>query len=577
MIDSSKLKGWSDRWRSLAQTNQPELKRLLVLTSIFFSFLLIFSLHRYFTYYASYDQGIFNQIFWNNLHGRWFQSSLTAGISADVVQNGTVPPVNFVHFAHHFVPTFLLWLPLYALFPHPVTLTVLQVGLMTAGGAMLYALARHSLASNLALLITAGYFSAIAVIGSTFANFYEHCQIPLFVFSMLLALEKQRWWLFWLMVLLVLGIREDTGIILFGIGVYLLGSRRHPRVGVALCLLSFAYVAVATNVIMASFSDDIPRIHLSSRFRQYVQGNPAPSTIDVLWGMITHPIEVLRSLLTPFDRRLVYLLGHWIPLAFIPALAPASWTMAGFPLLSLMLQSGQSALGITLRYAVAVVPGMFYGVILWWSHRPKRLVPKPEGSGWRSLAWAVRTRQLTPLFRKFWVVCLVVSIGSAILANPNQAFYFLLPESFNPWVFVTLPQQWQRTAIFNQMLSQIPADATVSATTHLIPQLSSRQKVIRLPEIRLKNENGQVEEMEYLVADLWRLQQYMPAFKNDRDRLKRIIPVLDQAISEQRYGVLDVQDKIVFLRKGVDSNPAALAAWKISRQELLASLENLRR
>jgi hypothetical protein len=51
-------------------------------------------------------------------------------------------------------------------------------------------------------MIVASYYGANGVIGPTLGNFYEHWQIPLFIFSLLLALEKQRWPLFWLFAVL---------------------------------------------------------------------------------------------------------------------------------------------------------------------------------------------------------------------------------------------------------------------------------------------------------------------------------------------------------------------------------------
>ena len=575
MAHLTSLKKSLSDWNDSNQNHRAEIKWLLIVTAAFCSFLLIFSLHRYYTFYASYDHGLFNQIFWNNLHGRWFQSSLTGANSAAALLDNAIPIVNFSHLGQHFVPNFLLWLPIYAVFPSPVTLIFLQVGLMAAGGVVLYALARHYLAPTLSLLITAGYFGAHAVIGPTFANFYEHCQIPLFVFSALLAMEKQRWWLFWLMVAFTLGIREDTGIILFGIGLYLVLSRRHPWVGVALCGISFAYVAIITSVVSLHFSSNTPPPYMAGRFGQYVPGIESPTTLQVLWGMLTHPVEVLKSLLTPFDRRVMYLLGQWLPLAFVPAVAPASWIIAGVPLLTLLMQSGMSALVITLRYSVAIVPGIFYGAILWWASPSKRPLPDllDKRSLWQTLRLTYRTRQLTPTFRRFWVVCIALSITLVTLSNPNQAFYFLLPESFNPWLHITLPRQWRHSQVLRDIIRVIPPDASVAATTHLIPPLSTRREIIRFPSLQLKDEQGQVKMMEYAMADLWRLNQYQPLFHPEHQRLSQIIATLDEVLAQKTYGLLQLKDGVVLLQKGVPSKPAPLAAWAPLRQELLASLE----
>lgn len=51
-------------------------------------------------------------------------------------------------------------------------------------------------------MIVARYYGANGVIDPTLGNFYEHYKIPLFIFSLILALEKQRWQLFWLFAVL---------------------------------------------------------------------------------------------------------------------------------------------------------------------------------------------------------------------------------------------------------------------------------------------------------------------------------------------------------------------------------------
>ncbi|MBE9010397.1 DUF2079 domain-containing protein, partial [Pseudanabaenaceae cyanobacterium LEGE 13415] len=76
--------------------DQKGYRRALILATIFFCLVLTISLNRYFSFYSSYDQGLFNQIFWNNLNGRWFQSSLTSAISVASLEDGKLPIVSFI-------------------------------------------------------------------------------------------------------------------------------------------------------------------------------------------------------------------------------------------------------------------------------------------------------------------------------------------------------------------------------------------------------------------------------------------------------------------------------------------------
>ena len=513
---------------------------ILAIAGVFFLICLILILNRYFSFYASFDQGIFNQVFWNNLHGRFFESSLSSSLSTNIVHANEVPTVYYHRLGQHFTPALLLWLPIYALFPNAATLAVLVVTLITAGGLMLYVLARQYLEPPLAVMIALSYYAANAVIGPTLSNFHDISQIPLFIFTLLLAMEKRWWWLFWLMAGLILMVREDAGVGLFGVGVYMVLSRRFPRTGLAVCTISFGYMLVLTNLIMPLFSEDISKRFMLERFGQYADGDEA-TTLDIIWGMISNPIRLLVELVTPINRTILYLLGQWLPLAFIPAISPASWSIAGFPLLKLLLGKGDSVLAITIRYALSVVPGLFYGAILWWSKHPKTFKPS---------------------FRRLWIACICLSLFLSFTSNPNRTFYFVIPDSVKPWVYVSLPEQWHHV---NQgirpLLAEIPSNASVSTTTYLVPHLSSRREILRLPMLELRNDKREVVKMDYVIADLWQLQKYKPAFKSDGRLLNELVNLVDRITKNQEYGIIGFKDGVILLKKGTIPDSKAVEDW----------------
>ena len=94
----------------------------------------------------------------------------------------------YIYLGQHSVIDFLNWMPIYALFLSSLTVIVLQVVLIAAAGIVLYFLARYYLSVPRSVMMVASYYGANGVIGPTLGNFYEHCQIPLFIFSLLLAL-----------------------------------------------------------------------------------------------------------------------------------------------------------------------------------------------------------------------------------------------------------------------------------------------------------------------------------------------------------------------------------------------------
>ncbi len=526
---------------------------ILPIALVFFVVCLCLSLNRYYSFYASFDQGIFNQVFWNNLHGRFFQSSLSSSLSTNVVHAGEVARVEYHRLGQHFTPALLLWLPIYALFPNAATLAALQIVLIATAGLVLYLLARQYLEPKLSVAIAGSFYGANAVLGPTLSNFHDISQIPLFVFSLLLAMEKRQWRWFWLMAIFILAVREDAGVGLFGVGVYMVLSQRFPRAGLAVCTLSFGYILVLTNAIMPLFSEDVSRRFTLERFGQYVEGNQA-STLDIIWGMIKNPWRLLRELFIPFDQTIKYLLGHWLPLAFVPAISPSAWAIAGFPLLKLFLAQGKTVLAINARYALTVVPGLFYGAILWWSGH---------------------TKVFKPTFRRFWAACISLSLLFSFTSSAsslNRTFYFLLPDSFDPWVHISLSQQWHHVTQMRPLLAKIPPNASVSATTYLIPHLSNRREIIRLPALQLRNDERQIISVDYAIADLWQLQQYQVAFRGERELLKDLFTLVENLSQNQQYGIVDFADGVILMQKQVPSDAKAEDAWLAFRKGAESSL-----
>ncbi|MDB9529418.1 DUF2079 domain-containing protein [Oscillatoria sp. CS-180] len=537
----------------LSWRKEPDLRRVLLIAGGFFVLVTGLLLHRYFTYYASFDQGIFNQVFWNNAHGNLFQSTLSSQLSTNVVHSGELPQTTYRRLGQHFTPALLLWWPIYTVFPSPATLSVLQAAFATLSGLLLYALARKYLEQRLSLAIMVSFYGAIAVLNPYLANFHDIGQIPLFIFGLLLAMEYRRWWIFALLCLVILAVREDSPVALFGIGAYLVASRRHPRIGLGVCALSVGYFVLVTNVFMPAFSEDISKRFMIEEFGQYINDDEA-STLDVLWAMISQPGLLLRELVSPPGDTLEYFAGHWLPLAFIPALSPAAWIIAGPPLLKLTLTEGSSGLNTSIRYALNVVPGMFYGTILWWAGQGFRRFMQP----WET----VRSRSPSRNFRRFWSVCLIISLVFIPISNPSRVFTVLIPDSIQPWVYVSPILQWQRAQAMNRLLAQIPADASVTATTYLVPHVSGRRAILRMPLIAYQDDAGTARDVDYIAADLWRLQRYQVAFSRDRDRLHHFTQLINAWIATEQYGLIQAKDGLILLQRDSPSAPQALEDWQ---------------
>jgi len=489
---------------------------------------------------ASYDQGIFTQVLWNSLRGHPFESTLSSQLSTNVIHGGQPPALGYQRLGQHFTPLLLLWAPLAGTLG-AAGLGVIQVVLLTAAGLVLHRLARRWLPPEPAALISISFFAANAVIGPAWGNFTDLCQLPLLVFLLLLGLECRRPAVITLAALLIPLVREDTGVVLFGVSLWLLVRQRQRwRLALALLFWGGASVVLAMNVWMPQFSDDNSRRFMVENFGHYIEGRDQASSLEVLRSALSQPLILLRELVSPPDQTLRYLLGLTLPLMLVPLLSLDAWLLIALPLLGLLLARGSNnPLSINIRYTYLVVPGLYAGTALWWQRH-------------RQLFAARRLRRV-------WVGCMVLSLIFTLTSNPNRSLSWLVPDSVSPWVHVSLQESWQRARQARELLALIPAEASVSATTQLVPPLARREVLVRFPQsLSYLDREGSRQPVDWVVVDLERLRRFAPAFKEDEDVLEDSRDLLQEMGTT--YGIQRLQDGVVLLRRGAADVPGSREA-----------------
>ena len=497
---------------------------------------------------ASYDQGIFTQVLWNSLHGHPFESTLSSQLSTNVIHGGQPPALGYQRLGQHFTPLLLLWAPLVGTLGSGA-LGVIQMLLLTAAGLTLHRLARHWLPATPAALISVSFFAANAVIGPAWGNFTDLCQLPLLVFLLLLGLEERRPALIALAAVLIPLVREDTGVVLMGVGLWLLVSQRQRwTTALALLLWGGAYVLLAMNLWMPQFSDDNARRFMVENFGQYTAGQEKASSLDVMRSVLGQPLILLRELVSPPDQTLRYLVGLALPLMLVPLVSVDAWLLITLPLLGLLLARGSNnPLSINIRYTYLVVPGLYAGAALWWKRHPALF----------------QARRL----RRVWIGCMALSLIFTLTSNPNRSLSWLVPDSVSPWVHVGLTESWQRARQARQALAIIPPDATVSASTHLVPPLAQRGVLVRFPQsITYLDRQGGSQPVDWIAVDLERLRRYAPAFNEDQKVLRRSRKRL-QAMGGD-YGIQALVGGVVVLKRDTPDIPGGREAL---RQLLRAS------
>ncbi|WP_315855589.1 DUF2079 domain-containing protein [Synechococcus sp. RedBA-s] len=499
---------------------------------------------------ASYDQGIFLQAIWSGLHGHPFESTLSSQLSTNVIHAGEPPAVGYHRLGQHFTPVLLLWVPLVGLLGI-WALPLVQVGLMTAAGLVLHLIARKRLEDPwLAAFLACSFFGANAVIGPTWGNFTDLAQLPLAVLLLWYGLQRRLWWLLALAAVAVPMIREDTGVLLVGVSLWILVRQRQRwPLALALAALGLGWVLLVTNVLMPLFSDDNSRRFMVENFGQYIGDADQASSLEVLLKALRQPLVVLRELIWPPGETLRYLLAQGLPLMLVPLISLDSWLLMGMPLMGLLLAQGaNNPLSINLRYALLVVPGLFAGAIEWWGRHPK----------------AFAHRRL----RRVWAGCIVLSLLLTLLANPNRSLSFLIPDSVDPWVYSSPALQWSHGASARELLRQIPKGASVAATTTLIPHLAQRPVLIRFPNgVIYRDRQGDNRAVDWIAIDLDWLRRYGVAFPRDREALENSLEALGSL--PEPYGVRAFADGVVLLQR----NQPDLQPARGQLQELMSSIQ----
>ncbi|MGB7564374.1 MAG: DUF2079 domain-containing protein [Prochlorococcaceae cyanobacterium] len=479
---------------------------------------------------ASYDQGIFLQAIWSGLRGHPFESTLSSQLSTNVIHSGEPPSLGYLRLGQHFTPALLLWVPLVGLMGI-WALPLVQVGLITAAGLVLHRIARQRLADPwLAAFVACSFFGANAVIGPTWGNFTDLAQLPLAFLLLWLGLLRRLWWLVAIAAVLVPLIREDTGVLLVGVALWiLLRQRRRWPLALALAGMGIGWVLLVTNVLMPMFSEDNSRRFMVENFGQYIGDAEKASSLQVLLKALRQPLVVLMELISPPGDTLRYLLAQGLPLMLVPLISLDSWLLMGVPLLGLLLARGSNnPLSINIRYALLVVPGLFAGAIEWWRSHPEPF----------------KRRRL----RRVWIGCIALSLLFTLLANPNRSLSFLIPDSLNPWVYSSPARQWNHGVAARELLRLIPVESSVAANTPLIPHLAQRSVLIRFPEgVLYRDRQGSTKAVDWIAVDLDWLRRYGTAFRSDRGALESSLEALKSLPAP--YGVRAFRDGVVLLQR----------------------------
>ena len=270
---------------------------------LLFAFVGIITVYRYLTYSNStFDFGIFTQMYEN--------MKQTGSISTTLERNRVLS-----HFGVHFSPIFYIALPIYFIFPSPVTVQLIQAFMVALPVIPIVLISRKYKLSNWmtvgAVLLYALY---PATAGGTLYDIHENCFLTFLILMAIWAIEKKKNILTAIMVLLVFFVKEDAPVYIMVLGTFYLFSRKDKKRGLILMVTSAIYFIIATSVVK-SYGLGIMDNRFSNLFYDQQKG-----LSQLIRTVLVNPGYVISQIVANYDANGMEKIGY-ILLMFVPMAA----------------------------------------------------------------------------------------------------------------------------------------------------------------------------------------------------------------------------------------------------------------
>lgn len=291
-------------------------------------------------------------------------------------------PEQGSHFRFHWAPLLALLWPLVVATRSPLSLQIAQILLIASAAFPLYAIARRYASEERAATYATFALVYPPLVAVAFAEFHEIAFYPVVALALIWAADASRWWIFAILVVAAVTIREEAslifaivGLALAAIGLFtvreagtafarrsapqtrglLRGKSDDPRAlvtaGLGLTAAAIASLVIYTGVVL-------PRIGAWQPMHFYAYPF-ATGPGSVVLAVLLHPAYVTTFL--NFGR-LTYVLEAFVPLALLPL--RSWWSLLALPgLLVVLLSSEPIAWRMGSHYAAIFAPWLVLGAV----------------------------------------------------------------------------------------------------------------------------------------------------------------------------------------------------------------------
>ncbi len=386
-----------------------------------------------------YDFGIFAQM---------YEYMLDTGLPLTTCERDGL----LSHFAVHVSPSFYLLLPFYALAPCPETLLVLGNAVIALGVVPLVLICRRrKLSEGVSLLFAAMYLLYPCFTGGGLWYLHENNLLAPLVLWVLWAADSRRPFLAAFFAILLCGVKEDAAVYVAVIALYLLFDRSTRRLGLGLFVLAIGWFVAVTGLLNA-LGEGV----MTYRYDNYA--NAGEGLFAAVRAAVQDPLHVLGQCFT--DDKWTFLLQTMLPLGLLPLVTrkPAHWVL-WIPYVLVNLMS---------NYGYQHHVGFQYGF----------------GSGALLLYLAVINYADLPKWRRALPV-MAVACGLIVWAGT-------FAPQMNAFKDHVSGAETRQT--IDTVLDMVPEDASVTASTFLLPHLADHPV--------LYEQESTKQTTEYYVLDL---------------------------------------------------------------------------
>ncbi|HEY8292171.1 MAG TPA: DUF2079 domain-containing protein [Thermomicrobiales bacterium] len=419
-----------------------------------------------------FDIVVYAQPIWNTAHGRIWELSI----------------YNFTHteLGHDFVPMELILAPFYRLFGGNMSLIVAQSATVALGGIGVYAIARQAMPKIhriIPVLFGVLYLSLLFIQNANLEKIHLRNFVMWTWFFAWLGYRTNRTWLVWTMLLLALTARSDVSLVVFMFGVLCLIERRRwtlswlPMIVGALWFVGVVYILVP---------------HFSTRGFVYEDNYRwlGGGLSGMIRSALTRPLYVLRGVFTAAKLR--YTFDLLFPFAFLPLLKPRI-LLIPLPIYALNILSNYAhQYTIQAHYQALIVPWLAIAAVeavadiverRGWAGG--RLAARWDRAGWRRRMTANASRTALALVG----LMLVFSIAQQeTITSPIQSY--LLHHGPNA-----------RAVAGRQLIAMVPNDAPLAITQKLAGNTPDRRSIYAFPGDPEYESPALVNRADYIIGD----------------------------------------------------------------------------